>query len=712
MSDDATPDWSPPGQTPASEKAASQHPAGHDPAWQHPSLPPQNPVASPALPPVPGATPPSSGAPQLPTTPQLPATPPVPGTPQVPGPPQLPGTVPTWPTSAAPAPPNLSQPMVASGSGESSGRSKKVLVGAVVGVLALGGAGVFAATQMTSSNSGGAESPEALGEAVMVSLEQEDTLGVIDLLLPGERETFREPMTEMISELTRLEVLSADASLSELTGIDVVLADRSVRVDETNVADIANITMTATATVNVDGVDLPIGELITDNFGDDLDLAEIDATETDLPFELPLTAVERDGRWYLSGMYSIAEAARADADIAEIPVSGIEAKGGDSPEGAIDVVLDSVEQLDLAALIGALNPNEAEALQRYAPLFLDEAQQALDELPLTWQVTDVAYDVSGDGSKRSVTVTSLSIDGEFKEFETDTESVQFSLTLKDNCVVVESQGETVDSCELQSDTTEIDEVFGEIEGLEEFSAEMEEILADYEAPGITVNEVDGQWYVSPIGSSFDQLFALMRALDRDEIERAGDAVGELIGSFGGLFYGDVFGGDDFPFEEMPAETLPEFSEDPIPFEELPDDTVPTESIPGEELEVSEEDRIYEECLAGASATEVATCLQTNIDAGLLPEYYMPMELAHLECGVADVYLGFTPSYELSNEEYTALLSAANACFTGLIDAGTIDESEVPPEYLRVECAEGRNPWNFEDPANEELFDRWLDCIYA
>ena len=65
-----------------------------------------------------------------------------------------------------------------------------MLIGAVIGVLAIGAAGVFAVTQMAGDNEGGAASPEELGDAVMESIAQEDFLGVIDLLLPGERETF------------------------------------------------------------------------------------------------------------------------------------------------------------------------------------------------------------------------------------------------------------------------------------------------------------------------------------------------------------------------------------------------------------------------------------------------------------------------------------------------------------------------------------------
>ena len=96
-------------------------------------------------------------------------------------------------------------------------------------MLAIGAAGVFAVTQMSGGNEGGAASPEELGEAFMESLDQEDFLGVIDLLLPGERDTFSEPAQELVSELTRLEVLTEDASLDDLSGFDVTLEDRNVQ---------------------------------------------------------------------------------------------------------------------------------------------------------------------------------------------------------------------------------------------------------------------------------------------------------------------------------------------------------------------------------------------------------------------------------------------------------------------------------------------------
>jgi hypothetical protein len=77
-----------------------------------------------------------------------------------------------------------------------------------------------------------------------------------------------------------------------------------------------------------------------------------------------------------------------------------------------------------------------------------------------------------------------------------------------------------------------------------------------------------------------------------------------------------------------------------------------------------------------------------------------------------VLIGLVPEYEMTDADYTALIATANQCFTALVSQGVIEDFEVPADYLRPECAEGRNPWNYDAPDQAELFDRWLDCIYA
>ncbi|MCU1366402.1 MAG: hypothetical protein JWN39_2041, partial [Ilumatobacteraceae bacterium] len=77
-------------------------------------------------------------------------------------------------------------------------RSRGKMVGALVGVVALVGAGTFAVTQISSNDSsGGASSPKEVGTKLVSSLDNEDLLGVVDLLRPGERDTLRQPLIDL-----------------------------------------------------------------------------------------------------------------------------------------------------------------------------------------------------------------------------------------------------------------------------------------------------------------------------------------------------------------------------------------------------------------------------------------------------------------------------------------------------------------------------------
>jgi hypothetical protein len=332
-------------------------------------------------------------------------------------------------------------------------------------------------------------------------------------------------------------------------------------------------------------------------------------------------------------------------------------------------------------------------------LFIDDAQAVLDEAPFDLAVTDVEYGVEGDGSTRSVTIGRIRVEGQFEE---NGESVPFSAEFADGCIVGESEGESFETCAIKGDGDDLTEFLGTIDGLDEFRAEFESILDDYDQPGITVDEVDGQWYISPIGTSFDQMFAITNALDPGEIERAIEASENVFRSAEEVIVGEY---DDLSGEgDVPASTV-------VVGEQPPDDTTVSDTVPADEG-LTEADALYQECMTLPTAAEAAACMQVHVDSGAMPDYYMPMELKYLECGVGDITLGIVPEYELSDEEYTKILIAANTCFTDLIARGVVEDFEVPAEYLRPECAEGRNPWSFDAPDNQELFDRWLDCIYA
>jgi hypothetical protein len=235
-----------------------------------------------------------------------------------PPPPSTGGLAPP-PGGSTPPPPIANVEPRSTGSGRSTGK----VAAAAVGAVAIVGAGVFAITRISGdgASSGGAESPEAAANLLLDALDDEDALGAVDVLLPGERDTFQEPMQRFMTRLEDWGVISDD-SLTGISGIDITVTDRDVDADETNVDDIVNLTVSATVASKVDGAALPIGDWLREQLGDEqiAEIEELDEESAPEDGSFPITAVRKDGRWYLSLFYTAAEQARAQTDL-EIPAA-------------------------------------------------------------------------------------------------------------------------------------------------------------------------------------------------------------------------------------------------------------------------------------------------------------------------------------------------------------------------------------------------------
>ena len=402
-------------------------------------------------------------------------------------------------------------------------RSKgKVVVGAVAAVAVLA-AGGFAVTRIVgdggTSEPAGQATPEELGEKMLVAFDDSDALAAAELLLPSERRVLTDPAFDLVDELERLEVLS-DVDLEQVNGVDVELSDTDVIVEETNADDIRHVTITGTAEVTVSGDEIPTGPIIEDEF-DEAEVSTEDSTTTE-PFELPLVGIEQDGEWFLSAGYTIAESIRqldVDYDTGEIPdipsvEEAIAPVGADSPDGAVEAMLDAVADKDVEAMIAQLDSGEFGALQRYAPMFIDDAQEGLDEEDFSLSITESDLRVEGDGDTREVFVEDIAI--EIVENGDET-YVQYS----DGCVTVES-GESTDEVCFTGDevTAQLDDALDELENpepAEDFIAAVQDAFSDFEVPGIVVTEVNGKWFVSPIGTFDGALLNVFEALDADEL---------------------------------------------------------------------------------------------------------------------------------------------------------------------------------------------------
>jgi hypothetical protein len=582
-----------------------------------------------------------------------------------------------------------------------SKRSKWLVGGAVTAVLATGAAGIFAAGNLTGASQGGAASPDELGLTLLEAIENEDVLGVVDVLSPGERDVFRDPLVDLVSELTRLEVLSTDADLSRILGLDVELSNERVSATSTNVPDITNIDLRADAVLMFDGAELPIGELITDNVPDDM-LAEMrgtQLTETD-QLDVRLTAVEEDGRWYFSVFHTIAELARQEAAPGTlIPVEGIGADGEETPEAAFDGVLDRVEDLDLTGLLRTLNPGEAAALQRYAPLFLEEAEAALAEVPLEWEITRRDFRVDEAGDTATVFLDAFAIEG-------SVEDEVFSFEFADGCFRATAADESFEQC---SDGA-FEDATGFLDDAPETTRLIEtvtEAFSDIDETGLELRRTDGLWYVSPTSTASEAFLNVLRALDRSEL----DAIIEQAPAAGEELVDAIFGG----FGGLPGPFVDEFTTDDI----VEDSAAPATVATSDEMTSDEmtsdvgadgSAATWEDCYSASDTKEATVCFQTALDAGEIDESFIPVALRHPECGYTVSWGGGV--YDLSDEDFIAGAEAARPCFLDLVEQGVVGEYELPSEIANLDCFEGRNWYNvFDDPEYDQRYRSCLDEAY-
>jgi hypothetical protein len=585
---------------------------------------------------------------------------------------------PTFPGPQLPPPPGPNPP-----SGDPvvdppapAGRGTGRTVAAALGVAALLAAGTFAVVKVVGNDSaGGASSPDEVGLQLVESLDGADVLGVIDLLLPGERETMREPMIEMFDNLRRIGVLADEASLSGIGGLELEFTDVQVVAEPTNVDDITNVRVSGSVTASIDGAKVPIGDLIIDDLldGERPDMS-MDATTEEFD-DLQFTAVEQDGRWYLSLFHSIAESARGDQPV---PAEGITAAGADSPQGAVDALLTAVQDLKLDAALGLLDPTELEALHRYAPLFLADAQQALDDLGITWSVTNRSYRVEGSGSRRSVAIESL-------DFDASLDGVELSARIADDCVTLELDGESTQSCTGDAaDPGDIEGIFDELgigdpEAGQRFVESIQDAVSDLgSSSSIAVHEVDGEWFVSPMRSGFDALNALLGALDRSELVEMIDAFGGFADSvqdgvaLPGLDDGGI-GGEDGGMGPDPS------------FEAL------------------------NTCLMESDPAAAVGCVQAGVADGSIDSSVVSVPVRFPECGVSELYV-LGEVYFMDDAAFVGAVTTAQPCFLDLIAAGSVESYEVPYELIAPECLLGKNWYTNDDFEANEVFYECAELV--
>ena len=106
----------------------------------------------------------------------------------------------------------------------------RAIVAATTAVAVLAGGIAFGVSRLASAD--GADSPEAAVRQFFDAITKQDMVGVLDALPPGERESLKEPLLELTTELKRLGVLSTTFELNSVSGLDFSIENLTLKTDD------------------------------------------------------------------------------------------------------------------------------------------------------------------------------------------------------------------------------------------------------------------------------------------------------------------------------------------------------------------------------------------------------------------------------------------------------------------------------------------------
>lgn len=536
----------------------------------------------------------------------------------------------------------------------------RLVAGVVGGLVLVGGVG-FAAAQL---GSGSDRTPEQAVEELFDAIGDEDVLGVLATLDPGERDVLTSRVERFFGELERLEVLDDSFELSGVSGVDLEFSDLTFRTEQVR-DDLVRVYVTGgTASYAVNTDELPVGDFLADTFDrfgveyrghQDSDSDTMTPEQADDTF---LVAHEGSDGWRVSIGYTAVEAARAQMGTpAPAAGAGLTAIGADSPEAAVEGFLQAATALDVEGMVARLSPNELRALHDYWPVLVPQGSLDgfTDQLDAELELVDLQLRSDADGDRAQVFIDSIGLD-------VTADGETGGGTIADGCITlrgiaqealvelgVDDPSAPLCQDDLQDLAAEaMEEMGGFGMGVLDPGAFALDPDAEVATIGIATEQVDGRWFVAPIGTFADAGLAVLEVIDRDDLDAAVDAFESFFGE--GFFGGGMVGGGFVPPGMSGEEIVEEFEAIGEPLE-LDDDFESGSGgvLPGTLYPLSSEQQaLLEEFVLGAVGDDLdaATCVLDELDAFASSEQLLEL---------VDAYeLEFEPSQPTQDLFFTAL----------------------------------------------------------
>jgi hypothetical protein len=402
-------------------------------------------------------------------------------------------------------------------------------VAATVAVMA--GAGALAVFVVSDGDTAGAASPDAAVTELAAALRSEDLLEVIAVIDPAEVPAIQAGIDEGRSGAEQEGAISDELLLERLQGIDSAFSDQAFDTEEL-APDLAVVT--------------PLGG---------------SASTTSDPADVHIATVKRDGRWFVSLQYSIAESIRRRSGSpfpTDPPVVPVGAAG---PEAAAEAFYRHLLDGDAAGLATTFAPGEGDALLRYASLWVPALQDRFDEARLPGDeqtLSGVELQVDRSGDRATVRVTAFVLEGTIDRGHHSTDGgaepapsgavpVPVRLEWRNGCLTV-TGADAADVLSIASDA-ETEQVATDVwrqcrpnrpASLLGIAAGTLPPSAFMALPSLAVAEIDGSWYVSPLGTVADEI---IDAVDPSTLEDGaiGLPLDETVPACRDLFAADTAG---------------------------------------------------------------------------------------------------------------------------------------------------------------------------
>jgi hypothetical protein len=281
------------------------------------------------------------------------------------------------------------------------------------------------------------------------------------------------------------------------------------------------------------------------------------------------------------------------------------------------------------------------------------------------------------------------------------------------CVNVTSpEGDHQNSCDNPDATLE--DVLGSADlpdSVRTLIDDVRDAFKDFSSTGIAVDKVDGKWYVSPIGTSFDLLLSGLKALDRQEIDTLIDDI--LKAQHDAIEEIDQATSDGSGSNDTTETTVAPDTTDQTDTTEQTNTTDQTDTTDQTETtdqtdttDATGATDAFTTCMTKLDADTAKDCVDAGLADGSIDRSTLPAELRYPECGLSDLF--FAGMVDLSDDEFVATVNAAHDCFQTKVDRGELDEADVPLDAAHTECLTGINPYT----ASDDVFDTYLECIGA